>query len=88
LRPKRARIASKFRCPIICSASHSSHCTVDLFREKFIIADGDDDGKLTFHEWFAYMTADKRRQLALKWAQYDTEGKGFLTMKEAIERKV
>lgn len=57
-------------------------------RGKFIVADNDGDGMLTFQEWYTFSTANTRRELAAKWALYDTEGKGFLTMEEAYERKV
>lgn len=58
------------------------------FRHEFSRADANSDGKLTFLEWAAPLNmATDIAVLVARWADFDWEGKGYLTEEEALERK-
>ncbi|KZP23352.1 hypothetical protein FIBSPDRAFT_1043047 [Athelia psychrophila] len=60
----------------------------DSCKQRFSQADANGDGKLTFLEWAAPSdTAADTAATAAKWADFDWEGKGYLTQEEAFERK-
>jgi hypothetical protein len=59
-------------------------------RHKLTALDENQDGLLTFLEWAQSREAFENlswKKLAERWAQYDWEGKGYLTVDEAINRK-
>lgn len=57
-------------------------------RHEFSQADANGDGKLTFLEWAAPLDAAADiAAMAARWADFDWEGKGYLTQEEAFERK-
>lgn len=60
------------------------------YRHKFTALDENQDGLISFLEWaqsrdaFASLSLEV---LAQRWNQYDLEGKGYLTMNEAMNRR-
>jgi hypothetical protein len=57
------------------------------YRSKFIQADRDGDGVLTFREWLNTQSRPATLEAHAHWAKFDTEGKGYLTVQEAFERR-